>query len=136
MHQKCLIDVFFRWNLKTILWNLKSTPSNLSNCKLLQKNKNASVSDQKSFIWLFLGENFWKPLSYLKSAPWNFPNCKIFWRNKNALILVQKCLNYFWRKMLSLRIFWLELQKNLSPYLKSAPLNLTNFKIFGNNENA
>ena len=136
MHQKCLIYIFFRWNLKTILWNLKSATSNLSNCKLLQKNKNASVSDQKCLIWVFLGENFWKPLSYLKSAPWNFPNCKIFWRNKNALILVQKCLNYFWRKMLSLRIFWLELQKNLWPYLKSAPLNLSNFKIFGNNENA
>ena len=136
MHQKCLIYVFFRWNLKTILWNLKSATSNLSNCKLLQKNKNASVSDQKCLIWVFLGENFWKPLSYLKSAPWNFPICKIFWRNKNALILVQKCLNYFWRKMLSLGSFWLELQRNLWAYLKSAPLNLSNFKIFGNNENA
>ena len=38
--------------------------------------------------------------------------------------------------MLSLRIFWLELQKNLLPYLKSAPLNLSNRKIFWNNENA
>ena len=38
---KMLILVFLGWNLKTIMSYLKPAPSNLSNCKVLWKNKNA-----------------------------------------------------------------------------------------------
>ena len=40
-NQECLIWVFFCYTFKKLLWYLKSAPSNWSNCKLLQKNKNA-----------------------------------------------------------------------------------------------
>ena len=38
--------------------HLKSAPSNLCNCKILQKNKNAWNWNQKCFIWVFLCYNF------------------------------------------------------------------------------
>ena len=38
--QKCQIWIFCGWNVKIILSYLKSTPSNLSNCKISCKNKN------------------------------------------------------------------------------------------------
>ena len=37
--QKYIIWVFLGWNLKKILSSLKSAPSNLSVCKISQKNK-------------------------------------------------------------------------------------------------
>ena len=40
-NQKYLIWVFLGKNLKKLLSYLKLAPSNLSNCKILQKNKNA-----------------------------------------------------------------------------------------------
>ena len=55
--QKYLIYVFLDWNLKTILSYLKSTPSNLSNCKISRENKNACIWDQRCFIWVFLTKN-------------------------------------------------------------------------------
>ena len=80
------------WHLKAILSNLKSAPSsvsksahsNLSNCKILRKNKNAKIWDQNALFGYFwpkmpyldifgieVSKNlFW----YLKSAPSNLPN--------------------------------------------------------------
>ena len=40
-----------------LLSYLKSAPSNLYNCKILQRNKNASIWDQKCFFWVFLEWN-------------------------------------------------------------------------------
>ena len=76
--------VFLGWNLKTILSYLESSPSNLSNCKILWKNENAYIWDKKCLIWVFLDWNFKKLLSYLKSAPSDLPNFKIPWKNENA----------------------------------------------------
>ena len=52
--------------LKKLLSYLKSAPSNLSNCKILRKTKNAQIWDQKCLIWVFLGKNLKRLLSYLK----------------------------------------------------------------------
>ena len=40
-NEKCFIWIFLAWNLKTILSYLKSTLSNLYNCKILWENENA-----------------------------------------------------------------------------------------------
>ena len=63
--QKCFIWVFLTRNalfgyfwariLKILLSYLKSAPSNLGNCKILRKNKNTKIWDQKCLIWVFLG---------------------------------------------------------------------------------
>ena len=39
--RKCLIMVFLSSNFKKLMSYLKSAPSNLSNCKVLRRNKNA-----------------------------------------------------------------------------------------------
>ena len=56
---------------------LKSIPSNLPNCEISWKNKNAQILDQKCLIWVFLGWNSKTILSYLKSAPSSLSNCEI-----------------------------------------------------------
>ena len=43
--------------LKKLLSYLQSAPSNLSNCKISRKNKNAQISDQECLIWVFLTKN-------------------------------------------------------------------------------
>ena len=43
--------------LKKLLSYLQSAPSNLSNCKISWKNKNAQISDQECLIWVFLTKN-------------------------------------------------------------------------------
>ena len=49
---------FSIFGLEVIFSYLKSTPSNLSNCKILQKDKNAEIWDQKYFVGVFLRKNF------------------------------------------------------------------------------
>ena len=44
-------------HLKATLSYLKSKPTDLSNCKISRKNKNAWIWDQKCFIWVFLIKN-------------------------------------------------------------------------------
>ena len=39
---------------------LKSAPSKLSNCKILQKDKNVEICDEKSLIWVFWDWNLKK----------------------------------------------------------------------------
>ena len=36
---------------------LKSVPSNLCNCKILLRNKNAKIWEQKDHFWVFLTKN-------------------------------------------------------------------------------
>ena len=46
------------WNFKKPLSYLKSTPSNLSNCKILQKKQKYLNLEPKILIWVFLGWNW------------------------------------------------------------------------------
>ena len=64
---------------------MKSGPSKWYICKILRKNKNAYVLDQKYLLWVFLGWGFKKLLSYLKLAVSNLSICKILWKNKKYL---------------------------------------------------
>ena len=50
-----LLGYFWAMHLKKLLSYLNSAPSNLPNCKILQKNKNAWIWEQKRLIWAFLG---------------------------------------------------------------------------------
>ena len=69
---------------KNLLSCLKSSPLNLSNCKISWNNENGQIWNQKCFIWVFSYQNLKKLLSYLKSAPSNYCNSKSLWRNNNA----------------------------------------------------
>ena len=42
-------------NFEKLLLNLMSSPSNLFYCKIMGKNKNPEVWDQKCLIWVFSG---------------------------------------------------------------------------------
>ena len=65
---------FFVVEFKKLLSYLKSAPSTLSNCKILQNNKNAKIWDPKRHIWVILGQNFKTLFSYLKPATSNLPD--------------------------------------------------------------
>ena len=52
--KKCLIYVFFGWNLKTILSYLKSAPLNSSSCKILRKNKMPKFETKNGFFSFWL----------------------------------------------------------------------------------
>ena len=60
--KKCVIQVFLSKNFKKLFSYLKSSPSNLYNCKILQENKNVKIWDQKCLIWVFQGQNFKKTI--------------------------------------------------------------------------
>ena len=55
----------FELEFQKLLSNLKSAFLNLSTCKILRKNINILIWDQKCLIWIFLGSSFKKLLSYL-----------------------------------------------------------------------
>ena len=46
----CLILVFLGWNLRKLFSHLKSAPSNLSDCKFHEENKNVWIWNQKCVI--------------------------------------------------------------------------------------
>ena len=52
-NQKCLILLFWDWNFKKLLPYLKSAPSNLSNCKIVRKNKNAKFGTKNALFGYF-----------------------------------------------------------------------------------
>ena len=55
--KKCLIWVFWGWKLKTILSYLKQTHSNLSNCRILWKNKNPKFGTKNALFRYFRARN-------------------------------------------------------------------------------
>ena len=59
-----LVRYYQARSCKQLLPYFKSAPSNLRNFKILRKNKNAKIWDQKCLIWLFLGCNLKTILSY------------------------------------------------------------------------
>ena len=110
--KNALFGYFWARILIKLLWDLKSAPLNLSNCKISQKHKNAEIWDQEGLIWVLLCWNLKTILSYLKSAPSNWSKCKISWKNKNAYIWDQKCLIWvFLTKMSYFCVFGLVFQK-------------------------
>ena len=114
---------------------MKSTPSNLPNCKISWNNENVWIWNQICLIWVVLRCNLKTMLLYLKSAPSNLPNYKMLPKNKNALIWDQKTivlfqistleffkLQNFGKKQKYLVWVYLGLKfKKLLSYLKSDP---------------
>ena len=97
---------------KPILPFLKSSPSNLSNCKILPKYKNVSIyclnvsiQLRPKIIYLGIyGLEFFRKLLYLKSAVSNLSNCNILYKRKKYLNLAPKICH--------LSVFGLEFSKN------------------------
>ena len=105
--KKCLIWVFWGWNLK-IMSYLKSAASNLSNCKISKKKmKMPKFGTKKYLIWVFLGKNL-KNYGHI----WHqHPRCCLITKfceetrmskfgTKNALLRVfltkNALIGYFW----------------------------------------
>ena len=65
-------QMFWSWKWKAVLLYLKSTQSNLPTWKIRQKNKNAQIWNQKSFSWVFLGDNFKNTIVIFESRPTQF----------------------------------------------------------------
>ena len=93
------------WNLKTILSYLKSAPSNLSDCKILRKNKSAWIWDQKYLVCVFLGKNFKNTIVIFEISTLEFVCLQNFTEK-------QKCLN-LWPKKTGLGILGLEFENNI-----------------------
>ena len=56
--QNALFGYFWAEFKKKLLSYLKLAPSNLSDYKILRKNKNAEIWDQNCLIWVFFGLEF------------------------------------------------------------------------------
>ena len=82
---KCLIWVFLSSNFEKQLSYLKSAPSNLSNCKILWKNKNSSNRDQKCLIWVF-----WQKMPYMSIFGLEFEKKYHIWNQRPWICLVSK----------------------------------------------
>ena len=88
------------------------------------------IFDQKSIIWVFLRKNFKNAIVIFEISTPKFASFRNF-KNK------QKCLNFapkmpywvFLTKNTVFRYLWIRIKKKLLSYLKSAPSNLSNYKI-------
>ena len=117
--------------MKRISSYLKSTPSNLSNCKILVKTKMSKFGTKNAlfgYFWLEFEKNI---VIFEISSP-EFVKLQNFVKKWKCLNVGQKmpCLGIF----ASLKIF--KHLKTILSYLKPAPSNLHNWKIWWNNENA
>ena len=126
--KKCLICVFLRKNFKKPLSYLKSEPSNLSNCKVLRRNKNAYIWDKKSLIWVFSTKN----LGSFLAGIWQ-KYCYT-WNQHSQICLNVKYpgktkMPKFGNKNALFGYFWAGIFKNLLSYLKSAPSNLSKMSL-------
>ena len=109
-----LFEYFWARIFKKLFSYLKLAPSNLSICKISQKNNNVLICDEKCLIWVFLGYTFKKILSYLKLALPNLSNCKILQKNpkKHERLNLGPKMPYFIFGYFGARIL-----KNLLSYL-------------------
>ena len=145
--QKYLIWVFLGKNLKKLSWYSKSAPSNLSNCKILWKNKQKQkmAKFETRHAWFgYFGAEIWKLYCHIWNRHPRFCLITEFheitkipkFRTNNVLFgyffllkFQKKCLVWvFWRK----RLFGVFLGCNLKiilSYLKSAPYNFSICKI-------
>ena len=110
-----------RRNFEKPLSYLKSAlPSKLTYCKICAKNKTPLIWDQKYQICVLWSSNLNILLSYVKSAP---SICLI--AKFREIMKIPK----FEIKNNLFRYFWARIFKKLLPWLRSAPLNLSNWKI-------
>ena len=65
-------QMLWSWNWKAVFLYLKSAPSNLSTLKIWRKIKNAQIWNQKSFSWVFSGDNFKNTIVILEISPTQF----------------------------------------------------------------
>ena len=107
---------------------MKSTPSNLSNCKISWNNENVWIWNQICSIWVVLSWNLKTILSYLKSAPSNLPNYKMLPKNKDAIIWDQKTIVLF--QISTLEFFKLQNFGKKQKYLVWVYLGLKFKKLF------
>ena len=79
-----LFGYFWARILKKLLSYLILAPSNLPNCKILEKTKTPKFGTKNSALsTLFLGWNLKILLSYLESESSNLSYCKVWCKNKN-----------------------------------------------------
>ena len=118
--QKCLIWVFFDWNLKRILSYLKSAHSDLYNWKLSSKKKMPKFWSKNALFW---GTILKKYCHILNQHPRFWPTAKFGDKKKKMTKVGTKStlFGYFEAGIL----------KKLLSYLKSTPSNLPNSKNFG-----
>ena len=98
--QNCLIWVFLSKNHKKLQSYLKSAPSNLCNCKILQKNKKClnfgpklpdlGIFDQKCLIWVFLSMNCKRAIVSFEVRTPKFVYLQNFTKKQKYLYLEQK----------------------------------------------
>ena len=93
--QEPLICIFFfRWNFKTLLSYLESTPSNLWNMKILWKNKKSlNLGRKRPYLGIFRPE-FSKALVVLEFNPLKYVKFQTFVKKQNDLNLGPKIINY------------------------------------------
>ena len=129
----------------TILWNLKSVPSNLSNCKIRQKKKPLDLWRKMLYLGILIKNvlfgHFWDRrlkilLPYLKPALPNLSVCKTSQKKKPKFETKNALVGYFWQKMPYLGIFGKELWEKLLLYLKSAPSNVYSWTTSWKNKHA
>ena len=110
---------------------LKVAPSNLPHCKILWRNKNASIENQKFLIWIFVTKNaifgYCWTTNFLK-------NCSHIWNPLLWISLIAKdCeimeMPKFGTKTALYEYFWARILKRLLSYLKSTPSNVPICKI-------
>ena len=65
-------QMLWSWNWKAVFLYLKSAASNLSTLKIWRKIKNAQIWNQKSFSWVFSGDNFKNTIVILEISPTQF----------------------------------------------------------------
>ena len=123
--KKCSILVFSGKNSKKPLSYLKSTPSNLSDCKVWCKIKILKFETKNALFWYFWA-GIWKTCCHIRNQ---HPQIRL----TANLAKKQKCLNLKLKMCDRVFLDW-NLKKILS-YLKSAPSNWSNCEILWNNEN-
>ena len=110
---------YFWARIKKKLSYLKSTLSNLCNCKILQQRKKKQNLGPK--FGYFCARIFKKLLQYLKSALSNLSNWKFFEKTKMSKFGTKNALFGFFLSQNFIKL----------SYLKSAPSNLSNCIISG-----
>ena len=119
--KNALFWYFWARILKKLLPYLKSVPSNLSHCKILQKNPKIFKFETKNALFWY----FWARI--LKTY------CHI-WNQCPRICLIAKYrkktkMPKFGAKNALFGYFWARIWKKLLSYLKLAPSNLSKWKI-------
>ena len=88
------------------------------------RTKNAKCGTRNALFWYFRAEICKQYCHVWNQSPWFYLNAKFREIRK---------MSKFGTKNAFIRCFWARISKKLQPYLKSAPSNLSNCKIFTGN---